>query len=194
LVETDDVGVYSAKSAYALQFEGHAKSPVAANTWKPWGPTKCKFFSWLLLQNKIWTADRLLLREWPNCYFCPLCERNLETAFHLMVECPYSKQIWSAAATWAGCPSLSPAIWSANFDLQSWFCHLLKVQQQYRKGVGSLVLLIVWSLWRERNNRIFRKAELSVPRFISFLRDAIRMWIFAGAKFLSSLVGHIFCE
>ncbi|PVH61472.1 hypothetical protein PAHAL_3G041000 [Panicum hallii] len=111
-----------------------------------------------------------------------------------MVECPYSKQIWSAAATWAGCPSLSPAIWSANFDLQSWFCHLLKVQQQYRKGVGSLVLLIVWSLWRERNNRIFRKAELSVPRFISFLRDAIRMWIFAGAKFLSSLVGHIFCE
>jgi hypothetical protein len=24
---------------------------------------KCKFFTWLLLQNRVWTADRLLLRE-----------------------------------------------------------------------------------------------------------------------------------
>jgi len=46
-------GIYSAKSAYDLQFEGIQKSPVAADTWKPWGPTKCKFFSSLLLQNKV---------------------------------------------------------------------------------------------------------------------------------------------
>ena len=42
--------------------------------------------------------------------------------------------------------------------------------------------------------RIFRKEELSNPRFISLLRDEIRMWIFAGAKHLDSLVGHIFSE
>ena len=83
---------------------------------------------------------------------------------------------------------------SANFDLQTWFCHLLLVHHQHRKGVGSLVLLVLWSLWRERNNRIFRKEELPTPRFISLLRDKIRMWIFSGAKHLDSLVGHIFCE
>ncbi|KAG2624055.1 hypothetical protein PVAP13_3KG097627 [Panicum virgatum] len=74
----------------------------------------------------------------------------------------------------------------------TWFCHLLTVHHRLRKGVGSLVLLVLWSLWRERNNRIFRKEELSTPRFISLLRDELRMWIFAGAK--HSLVGHIFGE
>jgi len=54
-------GTYSAKSAYEIQFEGTQKLPIAADIWKPWGPTKCKFFTWLLLQNKLWTA------KWLTC-------------------------------------------------------------------------------------------------------------------------------
>jgi hypothetical protein len=187
-------GLYSTNSAYDFQLEGHTRSPVAFNTWKPWGPSKCKFFVWLLLQNRIWTADGLLLREWPNCYFCPLCERNLETAFHLVAECPFSKQVWLAAAAWANCQSLSPACWTNTQDLQPWFCQFFAAQNQLNKGMGSLVLLIICSLWKECNNRIFRKQELTISRFISNLRDDVRLWIFAGAKSLDYLVRHIFRE
>jgi len=100
-------GIYSAKSAYNLQLQGKCRSPVAKAIWKPWGPNKCKLFLWLLLQNRIWTADRLMLRERPNSYFCPLCYRNLETAFHLVAECPFSKRVWSVVATWPFCSNLS---------------------------------------------------------------------------------------
>jgi hypothetical protein len=42
------------------------------------GPSKCKFFTWLLLQNRLWMVDRLLQCGWANSYFCPLCEwKNL---------------------------------------------------------------------------------------------------------------------
>ena len=112
-------GIYSAKSAYNLQLQGKCRSPVAKAIWKPWGPNKCKLFLWLLLQNRIWTADRLMLREWPNSYFCPLCYRNLETAFHLVAECPFSKQVWSVVATWPFCSNLSPDGWTADQDLQT---------------------------------------------------------------------------
>ena len=54
--------------------------------------------------------------------------------------------------------------------------------------------MIIWSLWKECNNRIFRKQELTISRFISNLRDDVRLWIFAGAKSLDYLVRHIFRE
>jgi hypothetical protein len=64
-------GIYFVKSAYEMQFDGGIESTL---------PTK--FFIWLMLQNRIWTADRMQQREWPNQYFCSFCHRNLETVGH----------------------------------------------------------------------------------------------------------------
>lgn len=72
-------GQYTARSAYNLQFLGMTTSMTADTTWRTKAPPKCRFFTWIMLQNRIWTAARLQLREWPNDYFCPLCVRNLET-------------------------------------------------------------------------------------------------------------------
>jgi hypothetical protein len=87
-------GEYSAKSAYSVQFEGSVQSIFSSRVWKVWTPSRCKFFLWLLLQSHVWTADRLLMKEWPNEYFCHLCRRNLETTHHLLVECQFSWEIW----------------------------------------------------------------------------------------------------
>jgi hypothetical protein len=64
-------GEYSVKSAYSVQFEGSVQSTFPSRVWKVWAPSRCKFFlCWLLLQNRVWTADQLLMKEWPNEYFC----------------------------------------------------------------------------------------------------------------------------
>lgn len=65
-------GVYTAKSAYQFQFNGSTNVTLCTSIWKPWGPPKCKFFAWLAVQNKIWTADRLERRGWNNQRLCPL--------------------------------------------------------------------------------------------------------------------------
>jgi hypothetical protein len=46
-------GEYSAKSAYQMQFEGGIFSSFPKIVWKVWAPSKCKFFMWLLLQNRV---------------------------------------------------------------------------------------------------------------------------------------------
>ena len=92
-------GQYSAKSAYSLQFEGLSRCSTAEITWKTKAPPKCKFFIWLLLQDRVWTAARLQIRQWPNDYF-QLCIRNLETATHLFVDCPVVRAIWERVAIW----------------------------------------------------------------------------------------------
>lgn len=101
-------GQYSAKSAYAVQFEGMSKCATAELTWKTKAPPKCRFFIWLLLKNRIWTAARLQLRQWPNEYFCQLCYRSLETSVHLFIECPVTRSIWDRIATWVDVPCFSP--------------------------------------------------------------------------------------
>lgn len=52
-------GEYTAASAYRAQFLGCVKVPKAQTIWKAWAPPKCKFFAWLVTQNRVWTSDRL---------------------------------------------------------------------------------------------------------------------------------------
>jgi hypothetical protein len=65
--------VCTTKSAYEIQFDGSIRSMFPALIWKIWALAKCKFFTWVMLQSRIWTTDRLLVKEWPNDYFCPMC-------------------------------------------------------------------------------------------------------------------------
>lgn len=46
-------GSYTAKSTYQMQFLGSIPSLSATAVWKCWAPSKCNFFAWLLLQNRI---------------------------------------------------------------------------------------------------------------------------------------------
>lgn len=63
-------GKYTARSAYLIQFEGQQRSSFPNLIWKVWATPSCKFFLWLLLQDRLWTSQRLQLRGWPNNYFC----------------------------------------------------------------------------------------------------------------------------
>ena len=49
---------YSAASPYKAQFLGMTP-PMDQMVWKAWAPSKVKFFTWLAIQDRIWTADRL---------------------------------------------------------------------------------------------------------------------------------------
>jgi hypothetical protein len=114
-------GRYSAKSAYNMQFDGIIESSSPVDIWQSTARSRCKDFIWLMLQRRIWTADRLLLREWMNEYFCPLCRCNLETVAHLFLECPVTRLIWTEFSIWAGLPRLQPENWSDNPLLAVWF-------------------------------------------------------------------------
>jgi hypothetical protein len=100
----------------AVQFDGSLGSSFPIKVCQVWAPSWCKFFVWLLLQNRISTADRLMSREWPNQYFCPLCYRNLETTDHLFIECPWSRRIWMDISRWTSSSCLQPHCWRASWE------------------------------------------------------------------------------
>jgi hypothetical protein len=135
---------YSAKSAYEMQFEGSFQSPFPTNVCRVWAPSRCKFFMWLMLQKRVWTAYRLQRRQWPNNYFCPLCYRNLETVHHLFVECPVVRQIWSEISVWTAKPQLHPLFWPPDQGIAGWFNELMNPftpESAKAKGARSLAIL-----------------------------------------------------
>jgi hypothetical protein len=64
--------------------------------WKSWAPQKCKFFLWLAIRNKCWTADRLRRRGLQHPVVCVLCDQEQETVQHLLCTCSFARQFWHA--------------------------------------------------------------------------------------------------
>uniref|UniRef100_A0A0A9CTE5 Reverse transcriptase zinc-binding domain-containing protein n=1 Tax=Arundo donax TaxID=35708 RepID=A0A0A9CTE5_ARUDO len=50
-----------------------------------------KLFGWLSLQFKIFTADKISIRNWPCTIICSLCDQEKRTAVHLCLECSCSR-------------------------------------------------------------------------------------------------------
>lgn len=151
-------GKYTAHSAYLIQFEGSIPLNGHQLIWSAWAPGKCRFFIWAVFLGKILTAHALLRWGWENCYFCPLCVRNLETPLHLLVDCPWSRSIWDGIASMANLPSLNTATWSATSAFKDWMLERNALTPPARrKGLISLVHLTAWEIWRERNRRLFQQ-------------------------------------
>jgi hypothetical protein len=81
-------GTYSTQSAYCIQFQRSYRRFRPDLISKAHAENKYKVFTWILIQNKILTADNLQLRNWPHQDHCMLCNGPLETALHLRLLCP----------------------------------------------------------------------------------------------------------
>ena len=56
-------------------------------------------------------------------------------------------------------------------------------------GLRSLAILVTcWSIWKERNARVFNNTEKTVDRLVEEIKDEVRLWCQAGAKHLAALV------
>jgi len=119
-------------------------------TWMTKAPPKCRFFIWLMLQNRLWTAARLQIRGSPNDYFCPLCIRNLETSSHLFQESCFSREIWDRVSLWITATTMRPGNWRQVNDLGLWFLELANNATRAKlEGVRSIVMLTTWEIWKK---------------------------------------------
>jgi hypothetical protein len=141
-----------------------------------------------MLQNRVRTADRLLLRQWPNEYFCLLCIRNLETVTHLLMECPFTRSVWHKSANGSHCRA---CIRNIGRKTAWWFGDLSGALPRMKsKGAKSLVILACWTVLCERNRRIFDKVERDAGQLVAVIQSQTRQWIKAGARRLVEVVAQ----
>jgi len=138
-------GSYSSKSAYSAFFVGTIKFSLWRRIWKSWAPLRCKFFIWLVVHNRCWTAGRLAKRGLPHPEVCPLCDQAEETISHLLVGCVFARQVWVSIFQLLGIVQLAPDLSVGRFS--GWWRKVIRaVPKEARKGFNSLIILVAWEI------------------------------------------------
>lgn len=170
-------GIYSAKSAYECQFLGRVPSPSLQRVWSIKMEGKVRIFLWLLLQNRLWTADRLRDRGWAHGDHCSLCDQVLECGNHLFLRCPYAREVWHLArSNFVGdlqqvCVASSISRW--------WKCLTVGARSPGRNAAMTFGAYVAWNLWKERNRRIFQGKDVSSPRLLEIISAEIEFFCLA---------------
>ncbi|CAN1127140.1 Putative ribonuclease H protein At1g65750 [Linum perenne] len=125
--------------------------------WKVHAPPKTKIMAWRLMRNIVPTREALTRRHINTPGGCGMCDHDTESVWHLFLDCNYAKACWEKA----GLQQLVAHLDSTRDDLQSWLTALLNhgASQHTEKA-----LVLLWSLWRERNARVWRNER--TPAFV----------------------------
>jgi hypothetical protein len=177
--------MYSASSAYKVFFMGMASLRGAKELWRTRAPPKCKFFFWLLLHDRLWTAERRKLHGLQDDDACALCDQEQETASHLAGQCVFAREVWYRVLAPLGFATLSPTPGSAFLDW--WLRTRTQLPSLLRKGFDSLVVLGSWLLWKERNKRVFQGTSRTPVQLVVAFREEVERWTMAGYSGIGAL-------
>ena len=134
------------------KFVGSSSFGHYKRDWKSWAPPKCRFFMWLVAQNRCWTADRLANRGLNHPATCPLCDQEPESINHLLASCVFKRVFWYKLLRKLGLHSLAPQ--SAAIFFQDWWedsCCCYRNDQER----SELPHLGAWMIWKHRNGVVF---------------------------------------
>jgi hypothetical protein len=82
---------------------------------------------------------------------CALCTKEVETLDHSLLGCVHSWETLFRVLRYYALDRLTPQEELPYFDW--WLSVRKRVHKSQLKGLYSLVVLVVWSLWKERNKR-----------------------------------------
>jgi hypothetical protein len=160
--------------------------------WKAKVPPRVAFFSWTAASGKILTMDNLSRRGIILASWCCMCKADGESIDHLLLHCPYAKELWDMIFTLFGIHWVMPR------RVIEVFCCWQGRLGRHRNMViwKAIPHCLMWCIWRERNARIFEGCELSIADLKQRFYRLLMEWMAAiGLVRFSNLIEFIdFCS
>jgi hypothetical protein len=176
-------GIYSSSSAYRAQFLGSYINHKISLIWRARTENKCKFFAWVLIQNKLLTADNPARREWPHHPSCALCNGPIESGLHLCLTCPFAHEVWNTVLAWESFSLPQHVVWSNISSISEWWEKTETLfPQDHKREFNGLVIYTMWNLWKERNRRIFEHCSLSPLQIAGRVRECVLLYKSASSR------------
>ncbi|KAJ3676152.1 hypothetical protein LUZ60_003564 [Juncus effusus] len=164
-------GIFSSKSAYAFIRNPGLTFRWSTRLWKIKCPPRVKLFAWLLLHNKALTAENLAKRRWPHNERCVMCNLYFEDRNHLFIGCSFARWYWRAA--------LGHFRITANLEIpfdNLWLHHRTLLSKEEAKNWDILWVAGLWTIWLERNRRIFSSTSRSPDALLRWAAKEVASW------------------
>ena len=92
--------------------------------------------------------------------------------------------------TWLGIQDHSPLTWRHEDTVQDWWLKTINTAGHINKAIGSVLMLVMWEIWKERNARVFRNTASPTTIISAKIKEEAHLWALAGAKHLSALMSR----
>lgn len=151
-------------SAYSASFADKHNDPAASVIWKSFAPNSCRIFMWLACKNRLFTNERRFRRGLSNSDKCPFCDCP-ETTSHMLLHCQSIQGVWSALQ------SIHPDATSVNDIID-----LSTNRQPPDRVHSSVLLLVLWNIWKRRNSMVFNAVLEDVNTVIERCSADASLW------------------
>jgi len=169
---------YSVKKAYRY-LSGHNTTHQAFNwLWESSCQAKHKVFFWLVMKNRISTRELLKRKGMmlPD-YSCVLCGNSAEESLsHLLLHCPFAEQCWGIINI------------QINFNLDP-FQQIVSFRDQLAVPFFmEIITLMAWTIWKARNDLIFRAVNPTIQLASINFKDEWRLLLLRAKKCYSPTI------
>ncbi|CAH9072780.1 unnamed protein product [Cuscuta epithymum] len=144
-----------------------------ATGWKGWTgmwnwqlPPKIKSFFWQACNNFLPTTDNLSRQKVECSVKCGLCGSSEESLLHLFVQCSVARACWSSVG-W-------PSVGLPASSFIEWVQRLFQVK---RNEELQKIAWVCWSIWCERNERIWKGKKLEAHQFLGKAESFVNAWL-----------------
>ena len=153
-------GKFNLKEAKRMALKLNSTKPdwVWKKLWKHQGWMKTKLFMWLVHHKKILTWENIRKRGVSGPSRCQLCELQDEMMEHLLNRYIFTSLLWDRIAfifrqTDRDKGSITNTLrnWRRNFS----------DYETINKAWALAPSFLIWDVWKERNNRIFKNKKSS---------------------------------
>lgn len=114
--------------------------------------------------------------------------RVQECGPHIFYKYRYTRRLWSLIIDKYHILGLHTNGWPLFDSFEAWWASTCDNTTPNRQAKASLTMLVLWTVWNERNARVFKHKNAPPTILLASIETEANLWVIAGAKKLGSII------
>ncbi|KAJ0535080.1 putative RNA-directed DNA polymerase [Helianthus annuus] len=170
----DGSGVFNVASVKSILSSVNRTRPSNVFEWNNWVPKKVSIVAWRAEMERLPTRCALAVRNVPvSSQMCVICGDYAESSDHIFVSCSFAQMIWQILANWCGIPPIYAFGIKDLLSLHS----SSSGSRRKRKVIHAVILVAFWSIWKSRNDAVFRQEVPNVSKSMEEIKSLAFLWV-----------------